>query len=289
VVTEGDVLGPKLEKLVNTSGFPFQLRVQHEIERTERDHSWEVESREHPWVDDKRTPTKEHFLDLILQKGRMMLAVECKRTSTENASWVFLTDPTELPSEEVGRSQIRSRSFWYSRLPDDKYLHTWWDFDVRPSSVESEFCVVRGTGEDQSPLLERLARHLVDAAEEVGKAALTLSTSKDAIIVTPMIVTNAKLYACAADPANISLDEGRFTETPRFVPLRYVRFRKSLALGMTRTTQMIRRIEQADENRKRTVFVVNAEHLAEVLKTWRVEALDGWPHEELARLSSRAH
>lgn len=60
-------------------------------------------------------------------------------------------------------------------------------------------------------MLERLGRHLVDASEELGQLARTLGEAPDAVIVTPMIVTNAKLYACAADPANISLDEGKLT------------------------------------------------------------------------------
>lgn len=37
----------KLEKLVNDSGFPLQLRVEEEVRGSQG--SWSVESREHPW------------------------------------------------------------------------------------------------------------------------------------------------------------------------------------------------------------------------------------------------
>jgi len=36
-------------KQINKSGFPFQLRVEHEIRMTEQQHGWSVASREHPW------------------------------------------------------------------------------------------------------------------------------------------------------------------------------------------------------------------------------------------------
>lgn len=37
----------KLEKLVNDSGFPLQLRIEEEVRGSQG--SWSVESREHPW------------------------------------------------------------------------------------------------------------------------------------------------------------------------------------------------------------------------------------------------
>jgi hypothetical protein len=265
----------ELEKLVNRSGFPFQLRVEHEIRKTSAQHRWSVTSREHPWSDTGKSP-KEHFLDLVLSKDSMRMAVECKRV--QNASWIFLIDPTTLAGES-GSPEICARAFWASRLPDNKQLYTWWDFDVRPSTVESEFCVVHGAADDQSPMLERLGRHLVSAAEEVGRLALDLGEAGGAVIVFPVIVTTATLYACATDPANIS-DDGMITGAT-FAEIPYIRFRKSLASSLTGAAKKPRTVAQADENRERTMFVVNSKHLVSMLTKWQLTDLGGWgwPHQ----------
>jgi hypothetical protein len=269
----------ELAKLVDNSGFPFQLRIEHEV-RTSTGHSWSIASREHPWVE--RGKEKEYFLDLILESGRQRMAIECKRT--QNASWIFLTNPAGLPEPEVGRPQIKARVFYASRLPGGELLQTWWDFDVRPSTVASDFCVIRGTGDDQSPLLERLGRHVVDASREVGEMALSLGESADAVVVIPVIVTNAKLYACPVDPGRISLDEGRFVGAEaRFVELPYIRFQKSLSQEVTKARQKPRNVWEADKNRERTVFIVNSESLIPMMKTWTLRPLpgEGWPHDVL--------
>ncbi len=39
----------KLQRLVNSSGFPFQIRIQNEVETYINTHGWKVYSIEHPW------------------------------------------------------------------------------------------------------------------------------------------------------------------------------------------------------------------------------------------------
>lgn len=265
----------KLGELVNSAGFLFQLRVEDEIRRTDSKHGWAIESREHPWVDNKREPTREYFLDLILAKGRTRVALECKRA--RKASWVFLTSPDTLTGD-VGRQQIRARLYWYGRLPPDglgnRTPTTWWDFDVRPSSLESAFCVIREReGEDHTtpPQLERLARHVVDASEEIGGMIARVDEDFDEGIVIPAIVTNAALYACAADPDKISLDEGSIADGA-FLPIEYIRFRKSLALRFTDYVRP-KSIREADDDRERTVFVINSQHLSSTLARLEIDFL----------------
>jgi hypothetical protein len=84
-----------LIKLINKSGFPFQLRVEHEIQRTKSDHKWELASREHPW---SSTTNNElyGYIDLVLNHSEMpgdRLVVECKRIKGDDErqlQWLFL-------------------------------------------------------------------------------------------------------------------------------------------------------------------------------------------------------
>jgi hypothetical protein len=80
----------KLLRLVNSSGFPFQMRIANEIRLKHGDSffHWTVITQEHAWraVDG----TRDGFIDLIIRNSendRMVL--ECKRS--RDADWVFLT------------------------------------------------------------------------------------------------------------------------------------------------------------------------------------------------------
>jgi hypothetical protein len=50
---------------INMSGFPFQLRVEHEIHRTQQEHNWSVASCEHPWT--SADATASGFIDIVLK------------------------------------------------------------------------------------------------------------------------------------------------------------------------------------------------------------------------------
>ena len=55
-------------KQINKSGFPFQLRVEDEIRRTQKEHNWAVASREHPWTSADLSATG--FIDIVLKHER---------------------------------------------------------------------------------------------------------------------------------------------------------------------------------------------------------------------------
>ena len=84
----------KLEKLVNSSGFPLQIALQHLIESKKSDHGWDVLSHEHPWAN--KEAGSEGFIDLILvnNSDRHIMVVECKRV--RDTYWIFL-----VPSEKT--------------------------------------------------------------------------------------------------------------------------------------------------------------------------------------------
>ena len=99
----------KLQRLVNSSGFPFQLRVAQEIRRVEQ-LAWSVISEEHPWND---PPTsRDGFIDLIIGQNTNhdlhRMVIECKRT--RDADWVFL-----LPNTRDRGTHVRC--MWASTSP----------------------------------------------------------------------------------------------------------------------------------------------------------------------------
>ena len=60
---------------VSRSGFPFQLAIEEQIERSGLKHRWSVEATEHPCGDGD----KPRYIDLILAKRNLRLVVDCKR------------------------------------------------------------------------------------------------------------------------------------------------------------------------------------------------------------------
>ena len=67
-------------KQINKSGFPFQLRVEHEIRRTQQEHNWSVASCEHPWTSGDAKSSG--FIDIVLSHIQFVtfrLVIECKR------------------------------------------------------------------------------------------------------------------------------------------------------------------------------------------------------------------
>ncbi len=85
-----------LLKLVNSSGFLFQERIEEEIRTTHSKHGWKVLVREHRWEIEE--PAAGGFIDLVLKRGNFRLVVECKRL--REGHWVFLT-PSSASSSTV--------------------------------------------------------------------------------------------------------------------------------------------------------------------------------------------
>lgn len=249
-----------LMNAVNSSGFLFQLRVQTEVEATASKHGWTVFAQEHPWAD---TGTgKSGYIDLVLSQDIMRMVVECKRT--QNANWIFL-----IPDNAHG-SQMRS--IWARAMDVQKYRTGAHDFHPEPESPISEFCIVRGTGEDHSPMLERLSGILLDSSESLAAEEVLLSSHYGGganYIYFPVIVTNAQLYVCRFDMKNVSIDEGKLSGGD-FESVPYIRFRKSLTTKLTESAAP-QSVHGANKNRVRTILVVQAGSLTSLLQEWRLE------------------
>ncbi|MEK6678110.1 MAG: hypothetical protein AABY39_01715 [Nitrospirota bacterium] len=64
----------KLNKNVNSSGFPFQIAVENTIKNL---NDWKIARREYPW---RNIETGQNgFIDLTAQKNFIRLIIECKR------------------------------------------------------------------------------------------------------------------------------------------------------------------------------------------------------------------
>ena len=252
-----------LRGLVNASGFLLQLAIEQAVRDSKHVGKWRVTAREIPWFDEL-TKT-ECFADLMLQRGPLRLLVECKRP--RNADWVFLVSPRAMPSTEA------VRSLWVQYHPSTGKRAVTSDVRISPECPESEFCVVRGGGEKQVPMLERVAAKLVRAADFLATQELRHIRAKqteDVRAFIPVIVTTARLSVCRLNPGEVSLldgelDGGLFEDVPA------VRFRKSLA-GAAAASQEPRSIRAHVDETLRTVLVMNAEQFVRQIDSWKTLA-----------------
>jgi hypothetical protein len=258
-----DILG-----IVNASGFAFQLGIEHVV-RDARETGWNVATRENPWRhSDSRTAG---FADLVLQKGWATLVLECKRTRPE-ANWVFL-----VPSSEGGDSRSVTCA-WTDWALRGGGLAGFAEVEFYPASPVSGFCVVRGHGENDSPMLERICGTLLDATEAIAHEQLQIDQHVDRErrrlrVYVPLVVTNATLSLCGFDPAAVSLSEGRIADAAwQSVP--FIRFHKGLRTHLLDPPSRGNSLRDTLRARERSVFVVSAPHLVDFLRAWK--ALELW-------------
>jgi hypothetical protein len=254
-----------LRRLVNNSGFPFQLRVAQEVREAQA--GCYIVAEEHPWIDPETG--REGFIDTVVGQSTNhdlhRMVIESKRT--RDADWVFL-----LPGRRERGPHVRA--LWTSTHPVN--LHDprtprsgHHDFYIAPDSYISEFCAVRGTGEGQRPMLENLARAVLSSTESFAREEMALSAASNQTerrYYVPVIVTNARLSVCNFDVGSVSLETGEIPSGDvEEVP--YIRFRKTLATRVTEGST-VRSITDANRNRHRTVLVVQSNALRQFLNEW---------------------
>jgi hypothetical protein len=263
-----------LLNVVNASGFLFQLRVKNEIKAVQSGYQggWEVVAPEHRWVDP--TLGTEGFIDLVAKSGVSRMVIECKRV--QDGYWVFL-----IPD---GKNQMgRARSLWTERRVQRQNLLDWDDFQVSPASPESSFCILRGQGEKDIPMLERLSSVLLRSTESLAEEELTLGPTPGTgavCIYHPVIVTNAKLQICQFDPKDIDLSSGQLpANVSQFQEVPLVRFRKNLST-VNSSRKVPVDLTKANIEHERTVFIINATKPSNTLREWKVSGFDmhaQWP------------
>jgi hypothetical protein len=256
-----------LTGIVNASGFMLQLALENAVVSTQAKHGFELEAREHPW----HLAGETGFIDLILGRNVVRVVCECKRT--RDANWVFAVEADAQDAD-------RARLLW-ADVVDHRPLRDWFNFLMTTSSPESSFCMIRGQGENDSPLLERLAGKLMTSIEALADEELRLRQPGDTRdtrrVYVPLVVTTARLWVCRYEPEKIDLASGRLDD-PRFEEVQVVRFKKALAAPsadelIDPTEMPYKAFRRLSRQQERTVFVVTSSHLVSLLTEWRSSAV----------------
>mgnify|MGYP001417509465 CR=1 FL=1 len=263
-----------LKGYVNASGFPLQIAVAHAVTSTTSSHGWKERFHEHAW----HHPTSDRtgFIDLVIvnRHETAALVVECKRTM--DSHWVFLKD---VATQDDCK---RTKCFVLHKNGVETKRFSWVDLAVQPQTFESEFCVVRGTGNGNDKnlvtLLERVGSELVISSESLAieDKRLSLDDRWKLLVYFNVIVTTATLHVCSIEASDISLKDGTVDEVDlQQVP--YVRFRKQLN-AMYNVPDVFRVAGDCDvaAAKESTVFVVNSMHLIDFLEAFEIE--NGFPN-----------
>jgi hypothetical protein len=253
-------------RTLNDSGFPLQVAIQYEIEKTKSDHGWSVLYVEHAW--DNPAENRSGFIDLVLlnQHRTGYLAIECKRP--RDSEWVFL--------HSDGRAEKRSHAqVWISHfLNGSMKWFGWAHVTVDPICPEAQFCAVRGQSTaERVTLLEKTAAELILATEclALEHKDYRHSEHRNIKLFSCILVTTAKLKVARFDPATISLEDGTL-ESAQFEEVPFVRFRKQLGVHTSHLTPQ-QYSDGADVAylKESTVFVVNAEAIGQFLSDFYVK------------------
>jgi len=259
----------------NNSGFLFQMRIEQEIE-TNKPGNWQPIAHEHRWRDP--LDGKEGFVDLILEYGIERMVIECKKT--RDASWIFLVP------DNRGLTK-RSRFLWTyeGKVKQEVYrkkIFAWHDFSTNSNSLESSFCIVRGQGEKDAPMLERLSGILLRSVERLATEELEFEKPSEGELhfYIPVIITIATLFTCRYDTNNVSIISGELSDAV-FEEVPFIRFRKNLSTSLP--TQKLQNLQQANKENERTIFVINSNHIVKVLSEIKFpyELNAPWPWENL--------
>ncbi len=253
----------KLEKFVNSSGFPFQIGIKHLIENTKGNHGWNVLSSEHPWHNNDSGNSG--FADLVLedQNRVQLMVIECKRV--RDTSWVFLV-PSKQPKSR------RHANTWVTNIQNGKLIHlNWVDLTLDPVSHQAEFCVIPGQDPKSKHMLERTSAELIEATESIAIEEYQIHRSGQEFIriYFSAIVTTAEIKVCFFDPNEIDVKTGEI-KNARFETVPFLRFRKSLSTKSNKDLK-VNHIIEAVRAKERTVFVINSHEINTLLREWDLD------------------
>lgn len=164
---------------------------------------------------------------------------------------------------------------WVATQPPQSALAGWGDIQVYPKSPESDFCVIRGQGEKDRPMLERVAAQVVAASDGLCDDLISLhAKSTKTKVVIPVVVTNADLVVAQFDPSTMDLAAGEIAgATFKSVP--HLRFRKTLGPRSGDLDYEPQELHELALGSVRTVFVVRADALTEWLGKLEISTNDG--------------
>ncbi|MBI3148380.1 MAG: hypothetical protein HYZ17_07690 [Betaproteobacteria bacterium] len=249
-----------LKSHVDASGFPLQIAVANTVSETCKESGWTVRYKEHSW--ENRETKESGFIDLVLSKdGVFFLVLECKRV--RDFPWIFLAERNRQ------RSWSRAKAFVSNKPGRETKRFEWLDLAISPATLESQFCVVPGAAGDQrgKPLLERTAADLIASTEALAceDLALNLDDRNTLRVYLPIVVTTAPLQLCSFEVSEIDIKKGTI-EDPAFAEIPFLRFRKQLnPIRKVPSEYSVFGDSEIAAAKENTVFVVNAQHLVELL------------------------
>lgn len=262
------------EHILNTSGFPFQMKIAQEIRDSPGRHDWKVLAEEHPW---KSSESEDYgFIDIVAGYGAVRLVIECKRGA--DATWLFLGTKSD------GKPIDRIYALCTDTDQDEPDIEAWARFGLKPLSPQTPFCIVRGQG-DKEPMLERIATTLILSAESLAQEELRIGRMErvhNYKFIIPVIITTARLLFCPLDPKKVDLSNGKVpTEESVFEEVKLVRFQKAFGVSRGGPAETV---EQAHQDSLRTVIVIHASEVVSFLDqvTLYPEYIyEKWPNERI--------
>lgn len=200
----------ELLKVVNSSGFPLQIALQHAIE--EKATAWRVRHKEHAWSSPNDGTSG--FIDLVVQhrQSEDSLVVECKRV--QHAAWLFI-------GHSGSTAERRHCKAWATHYKDAAMkLFGWVDLSVDPPTPEAQFCCLRGQStNDKNTFLERVAAELVSSTEALALEERDYrSDSQESMrLYFNVVATTASLHFVEFDRTALSLGDGALPPVIRSV------------------------------------------------------------------------
>lgn len=255
----------ELLRVINGSGFPLQIAVQHVVEQGTT--AWRVVHKEHAWQNGN--DGQNGFIDLVLQSNETYdcLVVECKRVM--ESAWLFLS--------HNGQTALRTHcKAWVTAFKaQERYPNPfgWVDIQLPLGTPEAQFCCLRGQlANNKNTFLERIAGEMVSATEALAmeEREVRAGPQGSCRLYFNVLVTTAQLYFAAFEQSHLKLDEGSLSEAT-FKRVPYLRVRKQFSLrpyGLGPSDW--RREDEVDYRRENTILVVEAAHLLDFLNEFRV-------------------
>lgn len=253
----------ELLRVVNGSGFPLQMAVQHLVEQGGS--GWHVSHKEHAWSNP--TDGMSGFIDIVLQNDESndSLVIECKRV--QNAAWLFLS--------HAGTAKPRKHCKVWATIFKGKTAHYfgWTDVALPLETPEAQFCCLRGqSSNDKNTFLERIAGELVSSTEALAREERDFrdDTRESCRLYVNVVVTTAQLYFATFDRSSLNPTDGTLVEA-QFQQVPYLRVRKQFSMRpVALTPEDWRRKDDVDYRRENTLFVVEATHLVEFLRNLKL-------------------
>lgn len=253
---------------VNSSGYLFQLRIEHEVKVSQLNHHWQVLATEHRWTD--KESNESGFIDLVLNYEALRIVIECKRV--QDTSLLFLN-----PSR-IGMNNF-AYLYWCHSQKEKRYIADWDQFDFSQSFPRSEFCIQYPKEKMQ---LESVASGLLRSIESLARQEGRINQPENGqnYVYIPMIVTSAPLYLCKFDIAKVELTDGMLKDgSQTFEQVPFVAFQKGLNTGPANENRArLRRklgrdpgLQLLNKKLVQTVFVVDVSYLITFLREMELD------------------